>query len=97
MLKMFRMAKIKFKFVQCNIISKINSKLNFTFVFTHSGDRSSVPPFYMIILPNDGSGVRIYDGRDLKLFNLVDWGRSFIVCCLAQWDSIGVSLSLHLL
>ena len=31
-----------------------------------------------------GSGVRLYDATDLKLFILVGWGQSFFVCCLAQ-------------
>ena len=29
-------------------------------------------------IPTGGSGVRIYDGPDLKLFILVGWGRSFL-------------------
>ena len=36
-----------------------------------------------------GSGVRLYDGPDLKLFVLLGWGRSFYVCCLAHWGSTG--------
>ena len=30
------------------------------------------------ILKGGGSGVRLYDGPDLKLFILVGWGRSFL-------------------
>ena len=31
-----------------------------------------------------GSGVKLNDGPDIKLFILVGWGRSFFVCCLAH-------------
>ena len=31
-----------------------------------------------------GSGVRFYDGPDLKLFILVGWNRSSFVCCLVH-------------
>ena len=34
-----------------------------------------------------GSGVRLNDGPDLKLFILVGWDRSFFVCCLAHRGS----------
>ena len=34
-----------------------------------------------------GSGVRLNDGPDIKLFILVGWGRSFFVCCLAHRGS----------
>ena len=34
-----------------------------------------------------GSGVRLNDGPDLKLFILVGWGRSFFVCCLVHRGS----------
>ena len=34
-----------------------------------------------------GSGVRLYDGPDLKLFVLFGWERSFYVCCLAHRGS----------
>ena len=34
-----------------------------------------------------GSGVRLNDGPDIKLFILVGLGRSFFVCCLAQRGS----------
>ena len=34
-----------------------------------------------------GSGVRLNDGRDIKLFILVGWRRSFFVCCLAHRGS----------
>ena len=33
-------------------------------------------------------GVRLYDGPDLKLFSLVDWGRSFLT---VAWSN-GVQL-----
>ena len=33
------------------------------------------------------AGVRLYDGNDLKLFVLVDWGRSYFVCCLVHRGS----------
>ena len=29
-------------------------------------------------MPAGGSGVRLYDGPDIKLFILVGWGRSFL-------------------
>ena len=32
----------------------------------------------LLLLHADGSGVRLYDGPDLKLFVLVGWGRSFL-------------------
>ena len=35
----------------------------------------------------DGSGVRLNDGPDIKLFILVGWGRSFFVCCSAHRGS----------
>ena len=34
-----------------------------------------------------GSGVRLNDGHDIKLFILVGFGRSFFVCCLAHRGS----------
>ena len=34
-----------------------------------------------------GSGVRLDDGPDIKLFILVGLGRSFFVCCLAHRGS----------
>ena len=37
-----------------------------------------------------GSGVRLYDGPDLKLFILVGWDRSSFVCCLVDRASIDV-------
>ena len=40
------------------------------------------------VLPNHWSGVRLYDGRDLKLFILVGWSRSFLS---VAWP-IGVQL-----
>ena len=30
-----------------------------------------------------GSGIRLYDGPDIKLFSLVGWGAELLVCCLA--------------
>ena len=45
--------------------------------------------FNPIMVDNAGeSGVRLYDGRDLKLFILVGWGRSFLS---VAWP-IGVQL-----
>ena len=38
------------------------------------------------VLPG-GSGVRLDDGPDIKLFILVGLGRSFLVCCLAHRGS----------
>ena len=35
-----------------------------------------------------GSGVRLDDGPDIKLFILVGLGRSFCVCCLAHWGDV---------
>ena len=35
----------------------------------------------------DGSGFRLNDGPDIKLFILVGLGRSFFVCCLAHRGS----------
>ena len=35
------------------------------------------------------SGVRLYDGPDLKLFILVGWNRSSFVCCLVHRSSTG--------
>ena len=37
--------------------------------------------------PITGSGVRLNDGPDIKLFILVGWARSFFVCCLAHRGS----------
>ena len=37
--------------------------------------------------PVNGSGVRLNDGPDIKLFILVGLGRSFFVCCLSHRDS----------
>ena len=34
-----------------------------------------------------GSGIRLNDGPDIKLFILVGLGRSFFVCCLAHRGS----------
>ena len=34
-----------------------------------------------------GSGVRLYDGPDLKLYILVSWDRSSLVCCLVHRGS----------
>ena len=34
-----------------------------------------------------GSGVRLNDGCDIKLFILVGWDRRFFVCCLAHRGS----------
>ena len=36
------------------------------------------------LIASRGSGVRRYDGSDLKLFNLVGWDRSSVVCCSAD-------------
>ena len=35
-------------------------------------------PIMVDIYAAGGSGVRLYDGSDLKLFILVGWGRSFL-------------------
>ena len=43
-----------------------------------------------------GSGVRRYDGPDLKLLFLVGWDRSLFVCCLAYRGLTGVSLLLQI-
>ena len=43
-----------------------------------------------------GSGVRLYDGPDLKLFILVSWGWSFFVSCLAHQGSTGDFLLLQI-
>ena len=40
-----------------------------------------------VSLFNCGSGVRLNDGPDIKLFILVGLGRSFFVCCLAHRGS----------
>ena len=39
------------------------------------------------LLHAGGSGVRLNDGPDIKLFILVGLGRSFFVCCLAHRGS----------
>ena len=45
--------------------------------------------------PASGSGVRLYDCPDIKLFMLVGWGRSLYVCCLVHLGSTGVFLLLR--
>ena len=43
-----------------------------------------------------GSGVRLYDGPDLKQFILIGLDLSFFDCCLAHQDSSGYSRSLQI-
>ena len=40
--------------------------------------------FASLLIHAGGSGVRLSDGPDIKLFILVCWDRSFYVCCLAH-------------
>ena len=44
-----------------------------------------------------GSGVRLYDGPDLKLFILVGWDRSPFVCCLVRRGSTNGLLLLQMI
>ena len=39
-----------------------------------------------------GSGIRLYDDPDIKLFILVGWGPELLVCCLAHLSSTGAFL-----
>ena len=41
----------------------------------------------LVVVSCGGSGVRLNDGPDIKLFILVGLGRSFFVCCLAHRGS----------
>ena len=44
-----------------------------------------------------GSGVRLFDGHDIKLLILFSWlGPEFSVCCLADRGSTGVFLLLQI-